>query len=76
MCNDLEKAEKWGKKKSKIQTNDIIQLKQNLEISSLNIWIFCLFSFLATLQHMEIPGQGTDLSLGCNLCHSCSKAGS
>ena len=30
------------------------------------------FSFLASPWHMELPGQGSDPSLSCNLCHSCS----
>ena len=34
------------------------------------------FSFLAALWHMEFPGQGSDLSHGCILSHSCSSTGS
>ena len=30
------------------------------------------FFFLATPQHMEFPGQGSDLCHSCNLSHSCS----
>ena len=35
---------------------------------------FFFFFFLTTPQHMEFPGQGSDLSCSCNL--SCSTAGS
>ena len=38
--------------------------------------LFFFFSFLATPWHMEFPGQGSDLSHSCDLCHSCSNAGS
>lgn len=31
-------------------------------------------SFLAALRHMEIPGQGSDLSCRCHLRHSCGHA--
>ena len=35
----------------------------------------CLFvCFLATLQHTEFPGQGSDLRCSCDLCRSCSNA--
>ena len=34
------------------------------------------FSFLATLRHVEFPGQGVDLSCRCNLCCRCSTSGS
>ena len=37
---------------------------------------FFFFFFLADLQHMEFPGQGSDLSYSCNLCCSCGNAGS
>ena len=30
------------------------------------------FSFLATLQHMEFPSEGSDLSSSFDLCYSCS----
>ena len=30
---------------------------------------------LATLQHMEFPGKGSDLSCRCSLCCSCGNAG-
>ena len=30
------------------------------------------FPFLAALQHIEFPGQGSNLSSSCDLCHSCS----
>ena len=33
-----------------------------------------LFSFLATLWHMELPGQGSDLSRSHNLSHGCGNA--
>ena len=32
--------------------------------------------FLATPRHKEFPGQGSDRSCSCNLCHSCSSVGS
>lgn len=38
--------------------------------------IFKIFSFLATSQDTEFPGQGADLSYHCNLCHSYGNAGS
>ena len=35
-------------------------------------WIlFFFFPFLATMQHMEVLGQGSDLSCSCDLCCSC-----
>ena len=37
---------------------------------------FSPVSFLATLWHMEFPGQGSDLSRGRDLSCSCSNAGS
>ena len=32
--------------------------------------------FLTALQHMEFPGQGSDLSCNCSPNHSCGNAGS
>ena len=29
------------------------------------VFFVCLFVFLATLQHVEFPGQGSDLSCSC-----------
>ena len=34
------------------------------------------FFFSAALEHMEFPGQGSDLSHSCDLCRSCGNAGS
>ena len=34
------------------------------------------FSFLATLGHMEFPGQGSDLSRSCDPRYSCGNRGS
>ena len=31
---------------------------------------------VAALQHMEFPGQGSNVSRRCDLCHSCGNAGS
>ena len=39
-------------------------------------WFFLFFTFLAALQPMEFLGQGSKVNQICNLCHSCSKAGS
>lgn len=36
---------------------------------------FFFFFFLADLQHVEFPGQGSDPSWSCNLCHSRSNVG-
>ena len=33
-------------------------------------------SVLASLQHVAFPGQRSDSSYSCNLCHSCSNSGS
>ena len=38
--------------------------------------IFFSFIFLATLRHMELPGQGSDPGHSLNLSHSCSNTGS
>ena len=35
-----------------------------------------IFSYLAALQHMRLPGQGSDPSCRHDLCHSCGSAGS
>ena len=35
---------------------------------------FLFFPCLAALQHMEFPGQRSDPSHSCNLCHSCGNA--
>ena len=40
------------------------------------IRLFFFFPLLATPQHMEFPGQGSDPSQSCNVCHSCSNTGS
>ena len=37
---------------------------------------FFFFSCLATLWHVEFWGRGPHLSHSCDLCHSCSNAGS
>ena len=37
---------------------------------------FSFFPFLAALQHKESPGQGSDLSLSCELCCNCGSMGS
>lgn len=36
-------------------------------------WIL-FFLFVAALRHMECPGQGSDPSCNCSLCHSCCNA--
>ena len=41
-----------------------------------DLFLFLFFSFLAPLQQMEFPGQESKPSCSCNLCHSCSNAGS
>ena len=38
--------------------------------------LFLFFFFLTAPQHMEFPGQGSDPSRNCDLCHSCSNTGS
>ena len=38
------------------------------------IYLFIFNLFLASLLHMEIPGQGSDLSLSCNINHSCGNS--
>ena len=40
------------------------------------IFFFPFLSFLATLQHMEFPGQGSDVNNSCDPYHSCGSAGS
>ena len=40
------------------------------------VYFILFFSFLATLQYMDLLGQGSDLSHSCNIRCSCSKAGS
>ena len=35
-------------------------------------FFFFSFFFLVSLQHMDFPGQGSDLNLSCNLLHTCS----
>ena len=40
------------------------------------LFLFFIFSFLAALQHMELPGQGSDLSHTHDLSYSWGNAGS
>ena len=41
-----------------------------------SIFLSFFFSFLGPLQHLEVPGQGSDLSHSCNLSQSSGNAGS
>ena len=40
------------------------------------VFLLFFFSFLAATWHMVSPGQGSDPSLSCDLCHSCGNMGS
>ena len=39
-----------------------------------SLWIRFFFSFSVNLWHMDFPGQESDPSCSCDLCHSCGKA--
>ena len=60
---------------------DVFKITRPNKIT-LREFFFCFYfllfflSFLATSQHMEFLAQGSDLSCGCDLCHSCGNAGS
>ena len=56
-----------------------LSVGSQLSQEGLKIWnsSFFFFSlFLAAPQHMDLLGQGSDLSHSCNLSHSCGNAGS
>ena len=48
---------------------ELLQVNTNYPIR-----IFFLFFFLATPQHVEYLGEGSDPSLSCNLYHNCANA--
>ena len=50
------------------------RLTEGTELPSFLIYLFPFI--LAALRHMEFPGQGSDLSHRCDLCHSCGNTGS
>ena len=53
--------------------SSILSFLRYLHTVGLPVWLSAvLFSFLATPQHMELPGQRSDLSCSCNLNGSCA----